>query len=294
MKEIYDLRVQEKWASLAKLENIGKLLGEVIISPINGKIIVRPIVRQVIISNDDPKIEIVKKIAINLRKKGEFLFTGWSITRKYTKREIAEAVLFHMLPKSFFEPEGEHCGTAYDESKACPKCGAGAEQTSPLRLPLSRIPKSKDFSQTIANEMIVSQRFVALFKSNNFTGATFTPVDSKRRSGAQKTDWHQLQIDSVKADIVPPTLTGLALFELDEKGEYICPNGDLIGLNPLSEFTVSLLSGDTPDIFRARQYLGNRRGVLRPWQPIFVSPRLRNLIVAEKLKGLDFEVAHVR
>lgn len=281
MKEIYELRLLDQFARLAMLEGDAKYIGS-------------PTVKKVVIDNDDPRIYHIQKVSKELRKKGKFLFYGWKITRKYTKSEIDAAKLFSFIPKSFFEPEGEHCGTVYDESKACRKCGAGAEQISPLFLPLSRIPKSKDFSQTIANEMVVSQRFVDLFKDNGMTGATFTPVATKRRSASQTANWYQLQIDSALATIVPPSLTGLALFELDEKGENVCTNGDLIGLNALSEFTVSVDKEIPTDIFRAKQFLGVRRGVLRPWQPIFVSPRLRNLIVAEKLKGLDFEVAHVR
>jgi hypothetical protein len=280
MKEIYDLRVRDEFAYLAGLQGYGNLIG--------------PSTRRVTISNKDAGIGLVRDVTAQLRLQGKFLFLGWSITRKYSKAEIVNAKLFWLKPKSFFEPEGEYCGTVYDESKACPKCGAGAEQISALHLPISRIPKSKDFSQTIAGEMVVSQRFVDLFNSFNFAGATFTPLESKGRSATQKTNWYQIKIDSAQADIVPPTITGLALFEQDEKGEHICPNGDLIGLNPLSEFTVSLFNENTSDIFRAQQFLGNRRGVLRPWQPIFVSPRLRKLIVDEKLKGLNFEVAYVR
>jgi hypothetical protein len=280
MKETYELRVVERRAHLAKLEKAGD-------APSYGII-------KVNIDSDDPRVSLIRKVSADLKCKGQSLFFGWSINRKYTKDEISAAELFWLKPKSFFEPEGEYGGTIYDEGKACPKCGAGAEQVTPLYLPLSRIPKSKDFSQTIANEMVVSQRFVDLFRENKIAGATFKPVTKKGRTTAQADDWYQLQIDAAVVDIVSPTQTGLGLFEADENGEFLCPNGDLIGLNILSEFTVSLNAGKLPDIFCAKQYLGNRRGVLRPWQPIFVSPRLRKLIVAEKLKGLDFEVAYVR
>jgi hypothetical protein len=281
MKEIYDLRVLNEFAHLATLQNEGTSLGS-------------GIVRKVFIANDDPRIDLIRRTSERLRREGKYLFHGWSIVRKYSKSEINGAQIFSLIPTSFFEPEGESCGTQYDESAACSKCGAGAEQISPLFLPISRIPKSKDFSQTIAGEMVVSQRFVDVLKDNQITGVRFEPVITKRKLPSKTAKWFQLHIEGTYANIVPPTLTGLALFDLDDKLQFVCPEGDLIGLNLLSELTVSLDHKKLPDIFCAHQYLGRRQGVLRPWQPIFVSPRLRDLVVFEKLKGLRFEITHVR
>jgi hypothetical protein len=279
MKEIYELRVIEEYADLAGLRSYGNLSQYGVI--------------KAKIANNDPNIDRVRRVATDLRRRGQYLFHGWQITREYSKTEINAAELFNLVPTSFFEPEGEYCGTQYDERTACPRCGSGAEQISPLYLPTSRIPKSKDFSQTIAGEMVLSQRFVDLFMDNQITGARFIPVKAKRKSSTAPAKWYQLYIEDAYANIVPPTLTGLALFELDEQREFVCPEGDLIGLNALSEFTVSLDNAEVPDIFFAHQYFGRRQGVLRPWQPIFVSPRLRALIVSEKLKGLRFEIANL-
>ena len=94
---------------------------------------------------------------------------SWEIHRKYSANEVSSAELLHVWPRKIFEPAGEECGTIYDESPACSFCGAGAIQTSPLRLDGRRIPRSVDFATTIAGEIVVTSRV----------------ADVRRRSGSQ-------------------------------------------------------------------------------------------------------------
>ena len=42
------------------------------------------------------------------------------------------------------------------------------------------------------------------------------------------------------------------------------------------------------------QFLGARRGLLRPERLMLISPRLRRLIEEERLKGFEFEVAYLK
>jgi hypothetical protein len=79
----------------------------------------------------------------------------------------------------------------------------------------------------------------------------------------------------------------------DEKGECRCPLGDLIGLNLLSEVSIRSTSRGDADIICSRQFVGTRRGLLRPERIIFVSPKIRRLIESEKLKGIEIEIAHL-
>jgi hypothetical protein len=66
-----------------------------------------------------------------------------------------------------------------------------------------------------------------------------------------------------------------------------------LGLNLLSELSVARLSVGTEDFSAGRQFVGDRRGVLRPWRPLFVRPRVRAAMTEAGVKGVDFEVAHL-
>ena len=73
-----------------------------------------------------------------------------------------------------------------------------------------------------------------------------------------------------------------------------CPNGDNLGLNILSEAYIkssSILDG--LDFFASRQTVGTREGVIRPRHLLFCSNRMMNLIKEYKLKGIQFEIAHI-
>ena len=66
---------------------------------------------------------------------------------------------------------------------------------------------------------------------------------------------------------------------------------DTIGLNLLSELTVSP-SKDFMGIAFTQQFVGLRRGVLRPNRFLLVSPVFWQAYRASGMKGLDIEVAH--
>ena len=72
-----------------------------------------------------------------------------------------------------------------------------------------------------------------------------------------------------------------------------CPQGDTIGLNRISELKIESQSWNGTDPVFTRQFIGHRLGVLRPERTLIVSPKVRELFIAEKLKGLKFEVAYL-
>jgi hypothetical protein len=282
MKEVYELRVTKNG-------------GARIFPPDEGKVLSPTGTRKIVINDADPRIPQIRNAQRDAEKRGkDFVFHGWSVFRKYTKKELISAKLFTLVPRSFFEPTGEECGTEYDETSACPLCGAGAEQVTPLFLPFRRIPKSKDFSLTIANEIVVSPRFVELFQTKGMNGASFEPVQGRQGKQAESCQWFQLKINCAPAKLIPPTRAEIDPFVEDEKDENRCSRGDLIGLNRVTEVTISRTSKSDDDIFYSRQYVGVRRGLLRPHRQILVSPRLRSMVLDNKLKGMDFEVAHLR
>lgn len=281
MKEKFELRIVEEFASRLFDPNEGKRLGS-------------GIVRLVSLASDDPRLEEVAVLQKEIDSKyGRAFFHGWEIIRKYSKREIEVASLFHLRITSTFEPAGEECGTIYNESVACPRCGAGAKQVGPLFLNLNRIPKGKDFARTIAGEVIISRRASELFKEIGVSGVSFHPAREKGAKNLELLDWNQLIIQSNDAEICPPTRIGIDPFNDDEKGENRCSEGDTAGLNLLSEVSISSAPRVELDVFASRQFVGVRRGLVRPERIILISQKVRRLIDSERFKGCGIDVAHL-
>lgn len=280
MTETCEFRIVEEFAPKLFAPAEGKRLGDS--------------VRQVEVSTNDPRFDSIGRLQRETREKTDrSFFYGWILRRRYSKAEKDAAALFKLKVTSTFEPAGEECGTNYDESTACPRCGAGARQTTLLCLPEKRIPKSKDISRTIAGEIVVSRRVVELFARHGITGAKLSPLRSSPSSSAESKEWFQLKVPNANAEIIAPTRVGIDPFDDDAKGEYRCPLGDLIGLNVLSEVFIKSTSLGDVDIICTRQFVGARRGLLRPEQIILVSPKVRRLIESERLKGVEIEVAHL-
>jgi hypothetical protein len=289
MKEVYEFRVREEYASCLFGPNEGEKLGW---TKLFGDKFVT--VRKVELSADDPKLKRVGELNSLIKKeRNDFFFAGWDIRRHYTASDIGHTKLFLLCRITTFEPAGEECGTCYDESSACPSCKNGAKQVSPLFLDWKRIPKSKDIARTIAGEIVVSKRVAGLFDRHSITGAKFGPVCHRPASSAESKDWFQLLIMSCEAEIVAPTKVGVNPFDEDIAGQYRCSHGDLMGLARLTEVSINHSSYNGFDIAASRQFVGTRRGLLRPERFLVVSPKLHQVIKEEKLKGCELEIAHL-
>ncbi|MBV8226261.1 MAG: hypothetical protein JO232_13845 [Verrucomicrobia bacterium] len=281
MREYVEFRVGEEFAPKLFADNEGKRLGDT--------------VRKVELVTNDPRFRRIGELQRETRAiTGQSFFYGWILHHQYTKQEIASAKIFHFKITTAFEPAGEECGTKYNESAACPKCRAGAPQLTPLYLPEKRIPKSKDVSRTIAGEIVVSRRVKELFARHGITGAQLNSVRYSQKSSAESSDWFQLVLTHTDAEVVAPTRTGIDPFDEDEKGEFRCPNGDTIGLNLLSEVSIKASTKPEVDIIGTHQFFSYRTGLLRPKRQILISPRLYQLLEAEKIKGYKVEVAHLK
>jgi hypothetical protein len=144
MRELIEVRISEERAARFLEPGLGKRLGET--------------TRQVILPMEDPHVQLIGKLNREIYKRGGVFFTFWDIRRHYTSKELSSAELLHLLIRSTFEPPGELCGTRYDDTTACPYCGAGAPQETDLYLDVRRIPKKRDLAITIAGEVVVSTR----------------------------------------------------------------------------------------------------------------------------------------
>ena len=281
MKEIYELNILEEYAKIA-------------FRPEDG-VRVNDSIRRFIIEKTDPKFEFINRIELLLRGNREKRLTtliSWSIRRIYTKDEISEATLFSCAPTTYFEPAGEDCGTQYDEAAACPICGSGARQTTPLIVRLNSIPKNSDLAQTIGSELVVSKRLVDIFNENNITGFSYGPIVN--RKGIPATDnWFQFFCGPSLVDIADKTVLGSNPFDMDLENKYRCKYNHQLGLNLISQLYLKAESWSGADINFTRQYIGCRRGVLRPERYLIVSPKIRMLVDKYKLKGFKFDIAHL-
>jgi hypothetical protein len=280
MKEIFELRIFANQFRRVFDDSDGKSLS-------GGTFIIK-------IDRNDPRIELIKSIEKSYHFSGSGAFySSYKVIRRYNDREINSAELFTMIVKSIFEPSGEDYGTKYSRESECEKCGSGARQVNALFVNERSIPKNKDVVQTIANEILVSRRFIDIYTKNNLTGAVFQGINQNSNGNIDYACWRQMIIENASGEIVPPTKAEISAFVDDEKGEYRCPDGHLLGLNRTTEVTLSRESRGSADIFYSKQYFGQRRGVLRPHREIFVSPKMRSLILEHQLKGVEFEVAYL-
>jgi len=276
MRETIEFRIPEDRAAMFLEPGLGTSLGGT--------------VRKVVLPRDDPRVKLIGDLEREFHKREKSFFYGWHISRRYTRKELEAAQLLQLLIRPTFEPPGEMSGTEYDESAACPHCGAGATLKGDLHLDLQRIPKKKDLALTIAGEAVVSAQLVKALREHGMTGAEYRPV--RHKTGVVSKEWRHLVITSSPVDIIPPTRVGTKPFDLDEQGGYRCPLRHVAGLNRLSELWVRHAGTDGSDWIRTRQLIGTRRGVLRPEAQLLISPRLYRLLVSLKAKRFEIEVAH--
>lgn len=292
MKEIVEFRIFDDYYHLLPKPNSAKYNG---------------IVYVIKVFKDDPLYQKIGELNKYVQEKyHDFLISYYKITRTYTSKELVSSKLFQILPKRFFEPAGEECGTQYDESEACKICGCNRKQIGPLRLKKGSIPK-KDIAETIGGEVVVSKRFKDAVRRWGLKGIFLTPVEYDRGPS----DYYQLSATE-ELILTPTTITGVDLFDTtttgneeaiikykgkkikQEKEVFVCPKGHLIGLNLLSEGYVydSPLIGEY-DFFASQQRIGVKRGVLYPEPLYFCSPAFKRMVDEEHLTGFGFEVAHV-
>lgn len=167
MRESVEFRIPEEHAQRFLRPDEAKWIGE--------------IARAVVAHTGDPLYERIGSIQRQFSEQGKSFYYGWSIERKYSRRELEEAELLHLKITAVFEPAGEMCGTVYDERVACSFCGAGRRQETDLILDLRKAPKTRDIARTIADEWIISQRLAELLVDARITGFGLRPVRHKAR-----------------------------------------------------------------------------------------------------------------
>jgi hypothetical protein len=281
VRERFDLRILERRAREWLQSDEGKRIDEKI--------------RRLLVWSDDPIIPRIWEAQRHYITHGTTFFYGWKIFREYTDAELAGAEIFQLIPVRQFQMAGEQYGTTYDEFAACPFCGARALQVGPLRLDCGRLANPKDFNVSLAGELVVSARVALLFVASEITGVRFAPVICAK-TGLEAANIKQLVITDHNVHIVAPTVIGTAPFEDPSQPNvesHYCREGDVLGLNVLSEAYLDRSSWGTYDLALSNEFVGTRGGLIRPSRLIFASPKVRDLVVREKLSGVAIEVAHL-
>lgn len=213
------------------------------------------------------------------------------LTRRYSRDELERASLFQLLWTRMFDAVGVESGTIYDHEPACPLCATGAVQVGPLRLPRSAMPKRHDAAFTLSREFVVNERVAELIESEGLAGVTRRSLDFSASRTKDGPSWYQLEATGPRPAFVHPS--HFADDQLDGGHKVRCPAGDLAGNVLTTEAHLQLPDGSRFDFMESEQYVGWLNGHILPARMIFVSPRFRNVMLRAKIRGWDYEVAHL-
>ena len=117
-----------------------------------------------------------------------------------------------------------------------------------------------------------------------------------RSSGGTSSDWYQLLVISNPVELAPQTIIGNNPLDNDLEGRQRCPLGlrdHVLGLNLLSQASVLTSQWNGSDFVRSRGLVGVRRGLLMPRPMLFISARLRELLIQNLVRGWTSEVVEL-
>lgn len=121
-------------------------------------------------------------------------------------------------------------------------------------------------------------------------------LPARRLLGGTSPEWYQLLVTSNPVELAAATRIGHNPFDDDIAGQTRCPLGlreHVVGLNLLSQATVRGEAWKSADFLRSRELVGVHRGLFNPKPLLFISPRLRDLLLRNAVKGWVSEVANV-
>lgn len=115
---------------------------------------------------EDPKLEQLRSTLERERIK-------WSerVEHIYSDSEIRAAPLVDFgIDRKPLDSGGCEYGTTYDLSSACPHCGTGAVQTSPLMVALTELPKKALICDTCLGEVLVAEKLADGLREGDVSG----------------------------------------------------------------------------------------------------------------------------
>jgi hypothetical protein len=212
------------------------------------------------------------------------------VDHEYTDHELLSAPLLSLgVNRAPKEEGGPRYGTQYDMSTACPTCGTGAVQISPLHIRPSDTPKNRAIYQTVDGERLVSENLAEMMRRE------LKGFDLRQAQGARTgrpLPWFQI-ISNYELPPMGPTTQGLLI-------EGQCPNclrdGHFGTANePLVIRYRDLDPGALPDIVRTWEHFGN--SIMREpfershfaYPMLIMKPRVYELFRREKVRGISAE-----
>ena len=210
----------------------------------------------------------------------------------YTRRELLDSPLLQFLVRTSEKGYGvPYYGTKYDLSQACPRCGSGARQTSPLVLKRSDTPSRGDIFQTMDYEYLVSPALAQGLREARLSGLEL-------RQAVAHTDnrplpWYQI----VSSRELPP-MSGLTRGILRERPCPLCGRDGHFqsAFNPIEiAYDRGAVNVDElPDVIHTCECFGNGN-LLEPFEEshiarplLIVKPTVFQVFENHKVRRVEF------
>ena len=212
----------------------------------------------------------------------------------YTEDELQAAPLLVMFSTQADSAMG---WTTYDESKACPKCGTGVRQTSPLhivRRDVKLIEKLR-VAFTIENDVLVQDVHVERLLAAGITGALFWPIYADNKAGELEELRHQQAfIEHVmppmsaksslnRKQVCPDCQRGWYTQVMDYPTRFVYRREDLV---KIQDFNVTWEWFGEPEWYS--EGAGTMmQGPRHPW--VLVTPKVMNLLRGKTKKEQKYQ-----
>jgi hypothetical protein len=212
-----------------------------------------------------------------------------------TEKELRAAKLLYMHVWIHNAPNGHpREGTAYDDSGACPECGDGVRQISPLRLKPKEVPKAGALLGGIRDEVLVHESLACAIVQAGLRGVAFQPVLDVAGSTLP---WRQLIVEQ---SMPPMTLATRGVVRGRGSGEGPCARCGCdgyfdSGADPFVPAYESSALEELPDFARTAERFGTGAwGTAAHGQRhlasrrIIVRPAVYAFFRARKVRGVRF------
>ena len=173
------------------------------------------------LDGDDPKLAALRAL---LKREG----IEWSEREEhvYTDAELRSFPFLELyVEREPLDRTSLQYGTTYDLSKACPACGTGAIQTSPLMVPLSGFPKKGLVCAGFDGETLVGPPLIEALQAGDVKGLELRQVRFYRND--EPLPWWQMIASFEMPRMSPKTRGGIT-----DETDYLTEEGFVIPAHP--------------------------------------------------------------